>query len=269
MWPRRSWLRNFPSRNGRVIWMEPSSNWRNIIEKQVPVLAKNELKILLKRRKLICPAYNLSLNWSRNLRNVSEIFWDENIFIFGKRMRWAQTMNWAWRCMRFCPNSKLHRTACAAKIQARDGRKYTIDRWHTNFRGSRYLVPFHWRRSFDPLLLMLFSICKYEEKMLPWPWELYLELLAGLSCGLCRFLGKKWDRDWSDSVDLHAATGRVGFLSTHSAQNNPVDTQWRSQIVWAVRGMWLCLGMEFTDCKLFHKNGHWIYLFNIGCITIH
>ncbi|MDR1907087.1 MAG: rod shape-determining protein RodA [Puniceicoccales bacterium] len=55
----------------------------------------------------------------------------------------------------------------------------------------------------------------------------------------------------------------VGILSIHSAQNHPVDTQWRSQIVWAVLGMLLYLGMAFTDYKLFLKNGHWIYLFSI------
>jgi rod shape determining protein RodA len=55
----------------------------------------------------------------------------------------------------------------------------------------------------------------------------------------------------------------VGIFSIHSAQNYPMNNQWKAQIVWAVLGLLFYFGMAFTDYKLFLKNGHWIYFFSI------
>jgi rod shape determining protein RodA len=55
----------------------------------------------------------------------------------------------------------------------------------------------------------------------------------------------------------------VGILSIHSAQNCPMNSQWKNQMIWVALGLLLYLGMAFTDYKLFLKNSHWIYLFAI------
>jgi rod shape determining protein RodA len=58
----------------------------------------------------------------------------------------------------------------------------------------------------------------------------------------------------------------VGILAIRSAQNYHLNTQWRSQIVWAALGMPLYFGMAFTDYKLFLKNSHWIYFFSVALL---
>ncbi|MDR1591015.1 MAG: rod shape-determining protein RodA [Puniceicoccales bacterium] len=58
----------------------------------------------------------------------------------------------------------------------------------------------------------------------------------------------------------------IGIFSIHSAQNYHMDTQWRSQIIWATLGILLYLGMAFMDYKLFLKNAHWIYFFSIALL---
>jgi rod shape determining protein RodA len=55
----------------------------------------------------------------------------------------------------------------------------------------------------------------------------------------------------------------VGVFSIRSAQNYHMDTQWKSQIIWAVLGMLLYCGMAFADYRIFLRNSHWIYFFSI------